>query len=176
MVIVMLRVEEIFDATTIGFGLAVIVLFIIVAWLKGFGESVEGVSNGLNMFIKYMFLILFAMLLASLVQILVPKEIISRYLGESSGWKGVLIGSFVGAILPGSPYAVIPLLASFMKMGAGVSTIIAMLASWGLVSITRLIFQASVMGFKFTVIYVLSVIILPLLAGFIAIIIENLLR
>jgi len=75
MVIVLLRVEEIFDATTIGFGLAVIVLFIIVAWVKGFGESVEGVSNGLNTFIKYMFLILFAMLLASLVQILVLKRL-----------------------------------------------------------------------------------------------------
>lgn len=165
---------EIFNATTIGFIIAVALLFIAILWLKGLDNAVNGIVNGLNLFMRYALLIISAMLLASLIQILIPKEIINQYLGNASSWRGIVLGTVIGALFPGAPYAVFPLFASFIKIGASIPTVVAMITSWGLVSIGRIPFQIAIMGSKFTALYVVSIITLPILAGFIAMLIENL--
>lgn len=165
--------EEILDPTTIGLILAIIVLFFFLTLSKGINRAINGVLLGLDTFIRYVLIIVLAMVLAGLVQVAIPRELVTRYLSITSGWRGIVIGALIGAAFPGAPYAAIPLFASFIKMGASIPTIVAMLASWGLLSIGRMPFQLAVTGARFTIIYITCVLLLPIVAGFLALIAEK---
>ncbi|MEM1644046.1 MAG: permease [Desulfurococcaceae archaeon] len=164
---------ELFDATTIGFIAAVVIFFILVLSIRGLNNAIAGVSGGIHTFARYSLLIILSMILAGLIQKAVPKEVISEYLGSASGWRGVALGTLIGALFPGAPYAALPLFASFIKMGAGAPAVVSMTASWGLISIGRMPYQAAVMGGRLTAIYVVSVFALPIAAGYIALVIEK---
>ena len=61
-----------------------------------------------------------AFLLAGLVQAIVPQEVIVRWMGHGTGFKGILIGMSLGGITPGGPMTHFPVIATFYKMGVGI--------------------------------------------------------
>jgi uncharacterized membrane protein YraQ (UPF0718 family) len=77
------------------------------------------------------------MLLAGMAQVVLPAELISRWMGEGSGLTGVLIGTIVGSIVPGGPYVVVPLIGSVYGSGAGPGAIAAFVSAWSLSPVTR---------------------------------------
>jgi|GEM_PF-1301466 len=145
---------KLLDSTTLGFLGASFILFAIVWGIKGPAPALSGLKSGLALSLRYALLIISSMVLATLFQTLVSREFITRHLGASSGWRGITLGSLIGALFPGSPYAAMPLFATLMQMGAGIPTGVAMVCAWGLLSIGRLPFQAAVMGGRFTAIQV----------------------
>jgi uncharacterized membrane protein YraQ (UPF0718 family) len=77
------------------------------------------------------------MLLAGMAQVVLPAELISRWMGNESGLTGVLIGTVVGSVVPGGPYVVVPLIGSVYHTGAGPGAIAAFVSAWSLSPITR---------------------------------------
>jgi len=77
--------------------------------------------------------------LGGLVQVLVPRAVIARWLGPASGIKGILIGSYTGIIMAGAPYVMLPVVASLYLAGAGAGPIIALLTGQALLGIQNLI-------------------------------------
>jgi len=167
---------KIFDSTTIGFIVAALILFLVSWGIKGYELALSGVKNGLILFLRYALLIAASMVFATLLQLLIPKEIIVNYLGASSGWRGILLGAIIGGLTPGSPYAALPFFIGLMKSGAGVPTGVAMVSAWGLYSVGRIPFELAVMGGKFTLVQVLSTILFPFLAGILASLIHPLIK
>lgn len=159
--------NKIFDSTTIGFLVAAVVLFLILL-IKEPSAAVSSCKSGLTLCLHYSVLIISSMLVASFLQSLIPKEIISSYLGEKSGFVGILIGTLIGGLTPGSPYAAFPLFAGILKMGASLPTGVSMVSAWGLWSVSRIPFEMAVMGSHFTSIHIASSLILPVIAGLIA--------
>ncbi|GLI51446.1 hypothetical protein TSYNTROOL_15320 [Tepidanaerobacter syntrophicus] len=159
--------SKIFDSTTLGFMAAAIILFIIVL-IKDASLAVSASKDGLTLFVRYAVLIISSMLIAAYIQALIPKDLITSYLGGASGFKGIFLGSLIGGLTPGSPYAALPFFAGIMRMGASVPATVAMVCAWGLWSIGRIPLEAAVMGAKFTMIQVISSFILPILAGLVA--------
>ncbi|MBT9165166.1 MAG: hypothetical protein DDT23_01181 [candidate division WS2 bacterium] len=43
-------------------------------------------------------LLLFSFLVASLVQLVIPKELLSRWVGVESGLKGIIVGTLAGLL------------------------------------------------------------------------------
>ena len=78
-------------------------------------------------------------LLGGLIQVLVPRSVIARWLGPSSGIKGILIGSYTGIIFAGAPYVMLPVVASLYLAGAGAGPIIALLTGQMLLGLQNLI-------------------------------------
>ena len=66
-----------------------------IAYLRG--KHVEGLIITKNLLIQTLPLLLFAFLLAGLIQALIPAEVIAKWIGAESGIKGILIGSLAGA-------------------------------------------------------------------------------
>lgn len=159
--------NRVFDSTTLGFVGAAGVLFVIL-WARDPSLALSSSKAGLTLFARYAILIVASMLVASFAQALIPKQVIASYLGGASGWVGILLGTLIGGLTPGSPYAALPLFAGIMRMGASVPTGVAMVCAWGLWSIGRIPFEAAVMGARFTLIQVVSSAALPLVAGSIA--------
>lgn len=141
-----------------------IVLFV-VASQRGHGLAWAGLRQAWKTTLEIMPLLLLAFLVAGLVQVLIPKGSIGNWIGDSSGIKGILIGAVVGGLSPGGPYVSLPLAAGLFQAGAGIGTMVAYLTGWSLWAVTRLPMEFGILGWRLTVIRLLSTLSFPVIAG-----------
>ena len=87
--------------------------------------------------------------LVGLFQEFLPPELVTKWLGESSGAFGLLIGASAGAIAIGPPLAAYPLAGSLLDAGAWPPAIAAFIVSWISVGIITLPFEAQTFGSRF---------------------------
>ena len=153
-------------ATLVMAVIAVILLFF--AYFQGGDLHLAGLKLGAGMLVQVLPLLRFAFVIAGLVQVLIPQDLILKWLGEKSGFKGILIGCIAGGLTPGGPYVSFPIVASLYKGGAGIGTVVAYVTAWSLWAVGRLPFEISLLGPKLTLIRFLSTLIFPPLAGLIA--------
>lgn len=146
--------------------LAVVLLF--VGYREGGGAHVEGLSVALKMTWTILPLLLFAFVVAGMVQTLVPTQAISRWIGAESGFRGILLGSLAGGIAPGGPYVSLPIAAALVRSGAGIGTMVAFLTGWSLWAVARLPMEVGILGWKLTLARVVSTLVFPPVAGLIA--------
>ena len=158
--------SQIFWPTVVMFILA-LALFIL-AMLQGEGKHITGLKAAWRYTIEILPLLIFALIVAGLVQTLIPRDLISTWVGDESGFRGILIGSVAGALTPGGPYVSLPIAAGLLKTGASIPTMVAFVTGWALMSVARLPLEVGIMGWRFTLIHMLSVIIFAPLAGLIA--------
>jgi uncharacterized membrane protein YraQ (UPF0718 family) len=148
------RKREMLIPTVIMAALAIILLAI--GYSKGEGQHIQGLNSGIKMIVEIIPLLLFAFIVAGMVQVLLPQELLSRWIGEESGLKGILIGTLAGGVTPGGPYVSLPVVAGLFKAGAGVGTL------------ARLPMEIGILGWKFTLVRFTCTFFFPPIAGFIA--------
>ena len=146
--------------------LALILIF--VGYIRGEGEHVQGSKAALNMIIEILPLLIFAFIVAGMVQTLLPRELLSRWIGEESGMRGILIGTVAGGLTPGGPYVSLPLVAGFLRTGASVGTMVAYLTGWSLWAVSRLPMEVGILGWKFVIVRLTTTFFFPPIAGFLA--------
>jgi uncharacterized membrane protein YraQ (UPF0718 family) len=147
---------------------ALALILMAIGYGRGDGSHLAGAKSGLMMMLQIVPLLVFAFLMAGMIQVLVPRELVSRWLGAESGWKGILIGCVAGGVMPGGPYVSLPLVAGLLKSGVGVGTGVAFLTSWALWAGARLPMEVGILGPKFTLIRLASTFLFPPIAGWIA--------
>ena len=152
---------------TIIMGIIAIVL-VFIGYYKGGGEHILGLKLTGNTIIQILPLLIFALIVAGMVQVLIPREMISTWIGVESGFRGVLIGTVMGGFMPGGPYITLPLAAGFLRLGASVGTMVAFLTAWSLLGLTRMPLEIGIMGWKFTLMRLACTFFFPPIAGLIA--------
>ncbi len=153
---------------TIIMGVLAIVFFFLAYQKGGTPQLIAGLKGGGNMRLQIIPLLILAFIVAGMIQNLVPIEMISKWVGAESGFRGILIGTVVGGFMPGGPYVSMPMAAGLLRVGAGVGTMVALLTSWSLWAITRLPMEVGIMGWKFTLIRLACTFFFPPIAGLIA--------
>jgi uncharacterized membrane protein YraQ (UPF0718 family) len=149
--------------------MAVIVAILIgVAVWRGEGSLQKGLTFGGKTFLSTLPLLVLAFAIAGLVQVLIPRDFIVKWLGEGSGIKGILIATVVGGLTPGGPYVSFPIVASLYKSGASVGTVVAFVTSWSLWAFGRLPMEVGLVGPKLAIARFLSTLVVPPLAGLFA--------
>lgn len=151
---------------TLIMGVIALVMFIL-AYKKGEGQHVVGMQSAWKMTIEILPLLIFAFIVAGMVQVLLPKELLTKWVGAESGWRGLFIGTIAGGFSPGGPYVSLPVVAGLLKAGASAGTMVAFLTGWSLWAVTRLPMEFGILGWKFTVIRLVSTFIFPPIAGLI---------
>jgi len=146
--------------------LAVILLFI--GYFKGEDLPAKGLKSALNMTVQILPLLILAFIVAGMIQALLPKELLSRWIGEEAGLRGIFIGTIAGGLTPGGPYVSLPVVAGLLKAGAGVGIMVAYITAWSLWAVARLPMEIGILGWKFTLVRIASTFIFPPLAGLIA--------
>lgn len=158
-----------FDATffLLAGGLAVLVS---LAWLQGGGDLVNrGLSGGSALLLRYALVIAISFLVAGFVDVLLPHDLLRKYLGEESGIAGLAIASVVGLLTPAGPFVSMPIAAVMLRAGAGPGPVVAFLTAWSLLSVHRLIaWEVPILGFSFAAARYAVCLVLPLLAGALA--------
>lgn len=143
-------------------------LLLYLAYQRGNGEHLIGLKAAGSMTLEVLPLLVFAFIVAGLVQQLVPQELLSRWVGEESGLRGIMLGSLAGGLAPGGPFVSLPLAAGLVRSGAGIGTMVAFLTGWSLWAFSRLPMEVGVLGWRLTLIRVASTLLFPPLAGIIA--------
>lgn len=152
---------------TIIMGILALIL-ILVGYIRGGGEHIQGSKAALNMIIEILPLLIFAFIVAGMVQILLPHELLSRWIGEESGMRGILIGTVAGGLTPGGPYVSLPLVAGLLRTGASVGTMVAYITGWSLWAVSRLPMEVGILGWKFVIARLATTFFFPPIAGFLA--------
>ncbi len=108
-------------------------------------------------------------LIGAFVAALLPRELVSRWIGGDSGLTGLVIATAIGAIMPGGPFTIYPLAGALLAIGAGVGPAVAFVTSWTLIGLNRaIIWEAPFLGVDFVTTRMLVSLPLPILAGFLA--------
>jgi len=141
-------------------------IFISIAYYKG--QHIVGLKAALNMTIDILPLLVFAFIIAGMIQVLLPKELLSKWIGAESGFRGILVGTVAGACAPGGPYVSLPIAAGLLRSGANIGTMVAFLTGWSLWALARLPVEIGIMGWKFALIRFISVFFFPPIAGLLA--------
>lgn len=144
------------------------VCLFIFAFMQGGGKHISGVKSAGVMLYEILPLLVFAFIVAGLVQELIPREQLSRWVGEESGFRGIFLGTLAGGLTPGGPYVSLPIVAGLLNTGAGIGTMVAFLSSWSLWAVARLPMEIGILGWQFTAIRLASVLIFPPIIGFVA--------
>ena len=91
-----------------------------------------------------------AMLTASFVAEILPPQMISRVLGSETGVTGIVLGTLIGAVMPGGPLVSFPVVLLLLSGGAGVPQTMAFLTSWSIIAFQQLFaYELPLMGWRF---------------------------
>ena len=111
----------------------------------------------------------FALLTASFLTQILPRQIVGAAIGPESGVIGILAASVVGSLLPGGPIIAFPLAVSFYEAGAGLPQLVALITSWSTLGVIRIVvFEWPMLGPRFVALRVGVTLLLPPLAGALA--------
>lgn len=147
-------------------GSFVVLLTAVALTQGGVTRAVDGFRQGADLALSVLPQVVLGFALAGLISVVIPSELIGRWIGEGSGVQGVLVATVGGLLTPGGPFLQFPLVASLAKGGAGVGPLAAYLTAWSLLGLNRaIVWEFPLLGGSFTVArYALSI-LLPVLVG-----------
>lgn len=110
--------------------------------------------------------LLLGFLIAGLLDVLIPPDEITAWLGTESSIRGILVGWMAGLVIPGGPYLLFPIAANLWKTGAAPGALIALITAKTLVSpIRTLTYEAPLLGWPLTLARCLPALFVPPLMG-----------
>jgi len=139
-----------------------------VAFWRGRDLPVAGLTAAGQTLWRNLPILLLGFLIAGLAQVLIPAHVITTWLGTEAGIKGIVVGCVAGGLVPGSPYAVFPLVAALYRSGAGIGAVVGFVSAWSLWSVTRLPVEMALIDPQPALIRFLVTFVVPPIAGLIA--------
>lgn len=151
------------EATLILIALAA--LLFAYAWRRGDGSHRRGLQQGWGTLKRTLPLLVVAFVIVGYVNVLAPQELVSKWIGPESGWRGLFVGTGAGMLLPGGPYVVFPLIAALYQAGAGIGPTLAMITSWAGLALLSVSFELPFLGWRFSIVRLGLSLLVPPLVG-----------
>jgi uncharacterized membrane protein YraQ (UPF0718 family) len=144
----------------------VAVVLAVIAYARDPGLPLIGIRNGASMLWFILPRLVPAIIIAGLLQVLVPQEAVQRYFGRESGLRALCIASLAGVLTPGGPMVTVPFMVALAHSGAAMAPLVAYMTSWSLFGMQRIIaWEAPLMGWRFVAVRVIPSLAFPVLAG-----------
>ena len=139
--------------------MVIVALAYIIMFIAKPAMGIESVKSS-GYYIKEMLMIMpVIFVLTALLDMWVPKEKITQYLGKDAKAKGIFFSFLVGSISAGPVYAAFPMCVMLHKKGASIRNVVIILSSWAVIKIPMLINEAKFLGPKFMAVrWVLTII------------------
>ena len=135
----------------------------------GAEHCLEILAGDVSLFGEMLPKILAGCLIGAFVTLLLPREVVARWVGQESGFTGLLIAAFFGFLLPGGPITIYPVAGAFLLMGADAGAVVAFIVSWTLIGYTRaLVWELPFFGADFVIWRMAAAVPLPIIAGLLA--------
>ena len=143
-----------------------IILIITVILISIFPDSKGPViSTSWDFLIEMMLILPAVMVILGLFAVFVTKETIAKYLGKTSGIKGIILAIILGALPTGPLYVAFPMAAALHKKGAKISNIIVFLSAWACIKIPQEMVELQFLGVEFMLLRLVLTIIFVIIMG-----------
>lgn len=146
---------------------AIVLAFMALALQTGGSTTMlQGLEKGWDLLASVAIRLVLGFALAGLMQVVIPPQYVLQWIGHESGFSGVLIGSFVGSLMPGGPYVMFPVIGGLYRAGAGVGPLMALVTSWSVTSFNRLlVWEIPMLGAKISLVRFAASILFPPIVG-----------
>lgn len=126
----------------------------------------RGLGASARLFRSVWIELLLGFVVAGLVDVLVPSQVLVRWLGGEAPTRGILVGWVVGLLLPGGPYLLFPIVANLFGKGVAAGPLIALVSAKTLVSPVRMLtYEAPLLGWPLTLARFIPGVLLPPVLG-----------
>ncbi len=143
-----------------------VILIITVILISIFPDRKGAViSTSWDFFIEMMLILPAVMVILGLFAVFVPKETVVKYLGKTSGIKGIILAIIIGALPTGPLYVAFPMAAVLIKKGAKISNIIVFLSAWACIKIPQEMVELQFLGPQFMLLRLILTIIFVIIMG-----------
>ena len=127
------------DLALLILGILIVAALAASLWIGGWQLTYSGLIQAGKLFQSVWLRLCLGFLFGGLIQVLIPRSLISKWLGPTSGFKGILIGSYISIFVGGNPYMWYPVIASVYRAGAGVGPIMSLVTARAILSIQMLL-------------------------------------
>ncbi len=127
-------------------GALLLVAVLLWLWQPPLGHEISVRTSGI--FFEMLSVLPPIFILLGLLEAWVPREVIIKNLGETSGARGIVLSIFLGAAAAGPLYVAFPLAAVMLRKGARFSNIVIFLFSWSTLKLPLLLFEVSALGWQ----------------------------
>ena len=90
-------------------------------------------------------------ILLGLLDVWVPRETMMRFMGDDSGFLGILLAFLLGSAAAGPLYGAFPIASVFMRKGVKFSNILIFIGAWSTTKIPMFLFEMEALGTRFAV-------------------------
>ena len=142
------------------------ILMVVWAFTRGQDLPLRGFQAGFALLREVWLPLLFGFCLAGLFEVMVSRELLVKWMGEESGFQGILLGWLVGLLIPGGPYVVFPMAATLLKEGVGVGPLLTFITAKSLLSPIRMFtWEVPFLGWAFVTARTVPSLLLPPIVG-----------
>ncbi len=132
------------------------------------GKHLESLKEAKKLFLTVLPLLLCAFVVVGFMNVLIPKETLLSWLGTESGWKGLIIGPLIGALIQGGPYAFFPMFGALFRESISIGPAVAMITAWGMINVGHLPYEFTFLGSRFVILKYAIYLAVPTLVGLLA--------
>jgi uncharacterized membrane protein YraQ (UPF0718 family) len=93
----------------------------LMAYVKNPSLPMEGLKAGGKLFWDILPAVILAFVVAGMITKVLPHEFLTQWMGEGSGFRGLVVASVAGSLTPGGPFIQFPIVAALLKSGAGIA-------------------------------------------------------
>lgn len=155
-----------FEWSTAIIGAVSLVAVAIVYWRDGFDKVIGILAHDLELFGGMLPKMAAGCLIGVFSTLLIPREVVARWVGAESGFAGLLIATGAGVIMPGGPVTVYPVAGAFLAVGADIGAALAFVTSWTLLGYARaLVWELPFFGPDFVLWRMAIAPLFPILVG-----------
>jgi uncharacterized membrane protein YraQ (UPF0718 family) len=163
------RRRRVFDCSTATIAALACAAATTVYFRDGHERFLTILLGDVTLFAEMLPKVLAGCLIGAFVTLLLPRELVARWVGHESGFTGLLIAAFFGFLLPGGPVTIYPVAGAFLVMGADAGAVVAFIVSWTLIGYTRaLVWELPFFGSEFVIWRIAEALPLPVIAGVLA--------
>jgi len=127
---------------------ATLIAAVIVLWI--FPNKVSAATTATwNYFLEMIMILPAVMVIMGIFSVYVSKELVVKYMGKTSGIKGILLAIFFGMLPTGPLYVAFPLAVALRSKGASISNIIIFLSAWACIKLPQELVELQFLGIEF---------------------------
>ena len=144
-------------------GVTVIITIILLLLFPDKQKTV--ISKSWEIFIEMLGILPAVMVLMGLFAVMIPKEMVVKYLGKTSGLKGIILAVLLGALPTGPLYVAFPMAVALINKGARISNVIIFLSAWACIKIPQEMMEFRFLGLKFMTLRLFLTIVFVIIMG-----------
>jgi uncharacterized membrane protein YraQ (UPF0718 family) len=118
----------------------------LLVWLLWPTQITSVVRNTWDYLVEMVVILIPVAVLMGLFEVWVPKQLIGKYLGRESGWKGITLSLLLGTAPTGPLYAAFPIAGMLLQKGASPLNVVVLLNTWAAIKIPQLLVETNFLG------------------------------